>query len=575
MVATPSAFTWKTNPREPLQEAILARELGIPPLVAAVLVSRQITDLEEADRFLNPSLDHFHDPRLLPDYDQAVACILGARDRGERIFVHGDYDVDGVTSTAIFTRFLKKLGFDVVPHVPHREKEGYGIHPIAVQAAKDCGAKLFLTCDCGGSAHEQINQARALGMAVVVTDHHHMCGKLPNAQAVVNPHRPDSRYPFKDLCGAGVVFKLCEGLCREMDVSVDNFRRAFLDLAVLGTVADVVPLIGENRIIAKFGLQRLDETKKAGLRSLLEVSNEGKEACKVTTRMISFQIGPRLNAAGRVNDAALSLDLLLDDDPASASLLAHEIDAFNRDRRAEQDRIVQEAIALVEEKGLDKENVIVISGADWHPGVVGIVANKIVDRFRRPTFVLVENKELCEARGSARSIPGFHLAELLADHGDHILKGGGHAMAAGMTIRLDKIDEVSRLFNAYAASILTEEHFLRICPIDCEINTEEADLQAAAVLQKMEPFGTGNPEPALLMRDVEFFSFKPTKNPEVRQVTFKKTDGQLVEGVGFYLGQRFLDCEAGCRGDLVFNLVVNEYQGTRKPKWCVVDFTLN
>ena len=261
--------TWITPARDSAGELILERELGVSSLLACVLLARGYRDPGAADRYLHPNLSHLSDPRLLPDFDKACVAILGARERKETIFIHGDYDVDGVTSAALLTRFLKSLGCSVITHVPHRMKEGYGIHLNAVDAAQEAGAKLFLTCDCGSTAHTQVARARAAGMAVVVTDHHLMNEDLPKADAVVNPHRSDSEYPFRELCGVGVVFRLCEGITAEMGHNVANFQRAFLDLAAIGTVADVMPLVGENRVITKCGLERIPDTKKLGLQALL------------------------------------------------------------------------------------------------------------------------------------------------------------------------------------------------------------------------------------------------------------------------------------------------------------------
>ncbi len=416
-MVSPSSLRWSISERNRPAEERLRGELGVPSLVAAVLAQRGYLEPADADLFLNPSLDHLHDPALLPDYAAARDAILGARERNELIYVHGDYDVDGVTSAALFNRFLEAIGCRVLTHVPHRTKEGYGIHHTAVSAAEAAGAKLFLTCDCGVSAHEQVEQATAAGMAVVITDHHSIGGQLPAATAIVNPHRVDSQYPFAELSGAGVVFKLCDGITKEIGHNRQNYYRAFLDLAALGTIADVMPLIGENRIIAKFGLERLADTKKAGLKALMQAANIVIEPGKPLRAFhVGFQIGPRLNAAGRIGDAAIALNLLLENDPTVADTLAREIEAVNTERRGEQQRVVDEAVAMVLERGSQSRNVIVVAKDGWHAGIVGIVAGRLVEQFCRPSFVLTIDSKSGMARGSARGIPNFNLADAIRAH---------------------------------------------------------------------------------------------------------------------------------------------------------------
>ncbi|HEY0866260.1 MAG TPA: single-stranded-DNA-specific exonuclease RecJ, partial [Fimbriimonas sp.] len=432
---------WVIDERNREAEARLVKELGISSLVAAVLAQRGITEPADADRFLHPRLDDLHSPASLPDYQSAISAILGAKERKELIYVHGDYDVDGITSASIFTRFLRAIGCEVKVHVPHRMKEGYGIHLTAVDDAISAGAKLFLTCDCGSGALEQIEKAREAGMTVVVTDHHSIGECFPNAHAFVNPHRTDSNYPFAELSGAGVAFKICEGITQEIGFKLDSFYRAYLDLAALGTIADVMPLRGENRIIARFGLERLADTKKAGLQALKEVA--GLEAGKpVRAYHVGFVLGPRLNATGRIDDAATALKLLMTTDANEARSLALQIEQFNIARRAEQDRIIEEAVQMVVETQSHLKNVIVVSNPGWHTGLVGIVAGRLVDMFHRPVFVLNEGED-GRCKGSARTIPGFDLADAIRSFPD-LMEGGGHAMAAGCSFPLQNLSDVQQ-----------------------------------------------------------------------------------------------------------------------------------
>ncbi|RYG38309.1 single-stranded-DNA-specific exonuclease RecJ [bacterium] len=564
---------WIIGERDADAEARLQKELGIPSLVAAVLVQRGYTDPEAADRFLNPSLSHLHDPRKLPDYAAARDTILGARERKERIYVHGDYDVDGVTSSAIFGRFLKAIGCDVHVHVPHRMKEGYGIHLNAVKEAEELGTKLFLTCDCGGTAHEQVEAARAAGMSVVVTDHHTLDEALPNAHAIVNPHRSDSAYPFDELSGAGVVFKLCEGLCRELELPVGKYYDNYLDLAALGTIADVMPLNGENRIIAKYGLNVLAQTKKAGLRALMEVA--GVDPTKgVTAYHVGFLLGPRLNAAGRIDDAALASRLLMTKDPEEAKGLAIDIDAINLDRRMRQELVVQQAVTLAEASGAAEQNVVMVASEEWHSGIVGIVAGKLVERFNRPAFVMSVNTKTGLCKGSGRSIKSFDLASTIRAFPE-LVSGGGHAAAAGCAFPFSRFEEVRKAFHDFAANILTPEDLEPTMAIDLEVESTEVTSAAADALEMLAPFGCGNPKPNFLVRGMRVTQVKPTKNPQHVKVNFRTSLAGNFPAIAFGMGERFGASGVDVVTDVVFQPEINEWQGHRSLQLKVSDFALS
>lgn len=558
---------WIVSPRDFSAESRLRDKLGISSLVAAVLVARGYSDAEEAESFLNPKLEDLHDPRLLPDYAPAVRAILGAKERNEKIFIHGDYDVDGVTSAALLSRFLTKIGCDVVTHVPHRMKEGYGINVSAVDAAAAAGAKLFLTCDCGVGALEQVDRARAAGMNVVVTDHHSLGDKLPNADAVVNPHRDDSRYPFCELSGVGVAFKLCTGIAMELGIEPIHFYRAYLDLAALGTIADVMPLVGENRIIARFGLQQLSKTKKVGLQAMMaEAKIEPGTALR--GYHVGFVLGPRLNAAGRVDDAALALNLLLSADAGEARKIAAEIEQKNQHRRDEQQRILAEAVELVQEQSAHNKNVIVIAKQGWHTGIIGIVAGRLVEMFRRPTFVMsIDGEGVC--KGSARSIPNFHLADAIRAYPD-LMAGGGHAMAAGCAFPHERLGDVVEALHTYAGERLTEEDFIPMMWTDAEVTAEEVNRKAVEELQSLEPFGCENPEPVLIARGVTLAEVAPTKKPEhVRALL--RADNRTVPAIGFNMGERIKTEMIGQKVDVAFQPALDEWRGTVTLKWQIQD----
>lgn len=553
--------------RNQIAERRLQKELGIPAMVAAVLVSRGISEPEDAHRFLYPNLDELGDPRRLPDYEAAEKIILGARERGELIFIHGDYDTDGVTSAALFKRYLETIGCKVHAHVPHRMKEGYGIHMDAVYRAKEMGASVFLTCDCGISAHEQVEAAREAGMTVVVTDHHTVPPQLPEAAALVNPHRSDSEYAFRDLSGVGVAFRVAEGLTRTLGMPVDKFRRAFLDLTVLGTIADVMPLVGENRIIARHGLVSLANTKKEGLLALMKEANLMDRAAtgSMQSSDVGFALGPRLNATGRIDDAARALELLISKDPLECKKLAGEIEALNKARKDQQDDAIRHATEIVDAMDLDKLGAIVIGHPSWHPGIIGLVAGKVREKYNRPAFVMSYNMETQDAKGSARSIPGFNLADCLRNFPD-LVQGGGHAMAAGFSTKLDRVELVKKAFNSYALQLLSADDFVPVVEVAALMEGKDISFDAVEQLQMLAPFGMANPTPVFATERARVNLVKPTRNENIVQL-----DLQLNEG-GRFWSTTFTQAEAAkalSHGDelgIVFTPAIEEYNGRRSLK---------
>lgn len=561
---------WSVGSRNPLLESKLQAELGIPAMVAGLLINRGITDASAADKFLNPRLEHFHRPELLPDYAPAVREIRAAQAKGDTIFVHGDYDADGVTSAAILVRFLRVMKCEVIPHVPHRVREGYGIHESVVAAAAAAGAKLFLTCDCGVAAHEQVKQANAAGMRVVVTDHHSVGADLPEAAAVINPHRSDSTYPFSELSGAGVAFKLCEGLARENGLKIEEFYRRYLDLAVLGTIADMMPLVDENRLIAHFGLQALKDTRKAGIQAIMKNARMNP-VDGVTSRDVGWRIGPRLNAAGRIQDAALALRLLLSNDPAEAQPIADEIEAVNQERRDEQDRLAEEAIAAVIESGQADRNVIIIASENWHPGIIGIVAGKIAERFRRPTFVGAIDPVTGVVKASGRSIRGFDLASTIRENPELFIGGGGHAMAAGCSFDGAQIDELRLQLHAFAGAQIDPADFIPSADVDFEVLATEVSAETTESLSKMEPYGNGNRQPTFLVRGVELRQLMPMRDPKHAKLTIAAGNGS-VGGILFGAADKLAALGAGKKLDLLFRPEFNIWQNRREFRWNVIDF---
>lgn len=563
---------WKLKERLEDAEALLQRELGIPRLLACLLAQRGIVSPEAAHKFLFPKLDDLHSPSLLPDFEPAVKAILGAKERNELIYVHGDYDVDGVTSAAMLTRFLSKIGCRVETKVPNRFKDGYGVNPESVREAHELGAKLLLTCDCGIGAHEQVLLAHELGMKVVVTDHHTVSDTLPEAEAVVNPHRKDSIYPYEYLSGAGIAFKLGDGLSQELGFPRENFWRAYLDLAVLGTVADVMPLTGENRVITKFGLERLTDSKKPGITALLRSSGalDKLKGGQLKSWHIGFVLGPRLNAAGRIDDASLALALLLSQDEAESYEMAKRIEELNDQRKAEQESLIEIAIERVRATGADRNACIVISGEGWHEGVLGIVAGRLREEFCRPVFVMSIDPQTGTAKGSGRSVPGVHLADAIRAF-PGLLDGGGHALAAGMSVSASRLEEAQEALHGYASQFLTEEDYTPCVEPDAEVDSSEVTVTGLETLALLEPYGTANPEPMFVCRGVSVDQVIQTKNPDHPQLMIRTASMAASRAPAFNMGATLAGRKGGFQADLLFRPSLDSYNGQTRVQWAIKD----
>jgi single-stranded-DNA-specific exonuclease len=563
-----SGARWEIAPQDLALEQVLMDELGLAPVLARTLVGRGMSDPGIVEKFLNPSEDQFNDPALLPDYRAAVDLILAARDSKDLIFIHGDYDVDGVSSAALLSRFLGKIGCNVHTHVPHRMKEGYGIHTSVVDTAQELGAKLFLTCDCGSSALEQIKKAKALGMKVLVTDHHELKEEWPEADAFVNPHRPDSKYPFAVLCGAGVAFKLCEGIAKEAGFKLHQFYRAYLDLATLGTVSDVMPLVNENRIIVALGLQHVASSNKAGIKALVEKTSK---SARFTARTIGFQLGPRLNAAGRLDDASISLALLLTNDMDEARAIAEQLDFFNEQRKAETQRMIREAQLMIEKENMLDHPVLVVGGEDWHPGIIGNVASKLVESYYRPAFVV----SLEHGKGSARSISGYHLADALNRTTKLLKSHGGHEMAAGFALDPKKVPEFREALQADAGATISAEQLIRRLHIDAIVKLSEVTVKSLGHLTRMEPFGQANPEPVFMSEEVTVEKIMPTSNPDHFRVVLRDPETrESVKAMAFGMPQFIAQIKEGNTISAAYTAEIDTYGGNESVKLTIKDLAV-
>ncbi len=496
---------WLIPETDPESARKLAAELGVQTVTASVLLSRGLSNPVAARRFLTPDLGHLHDPLLLTGMRDAVARIQAAIQAKEKILIYGDYDVDGTVSVVILKKAIEMAGGQASFHVPHRLKEGYGMRADVIERAAAMGISLIISVDTGIRASEVVREARERGIDVIVTDHHLPDAELPPALAVLNPNRRDCRYPDKNLCGAGVAFKLVHALLATLGWPAEKLARvmkSFLKLVAIATVADVVPLVGENRVIVKHGLEGLNQSKNPGLQAILELSGlmNGRPP---SARQVAFQIAPRINAAGRMDDAQNVIRMFLTEDAGQARELASQLHSLNQERRDTEAEIVRLVLEeCVSAPVTDDQTVLVFSGANWHRGVVGIVASRLVERFCRPVFVLSE--EDGQAQGSGRSIAPFHLLDALESMPDLFTRFGGHRQAAGVSLAAESVPEFRRRLNLYAASRLTPADFQPQLAIDATVTLRDLTTgPAIAELLAMAPFGFGNPAPMLAILGAE------------------------------------------------------------------------
>ncbi len=536
---------------------------------AKVLVGRGYRDRAAACRFLKPSLADMHDPLLMRDMCAARERIHQAIRNQERILIYGDYDVDGTTAVVILTKAIELAGGSAGYHIPHRLKDGYGMRAEVVEKAASEGVHLIISVDTGIRAGEVVAHANQLGIDVIVTDHHLPESALPPASAVLNPNRPDCAYPEKNLCGAGVAFKLVQALLAELPWSPEKLQRvteSFLKLVAIATVADVVPLTGENRIIVKHGLDGLGTVRNPGLRALLEVSGFPSGSIP-TARQVAFQIAPRLNAAGRMDTARTVIELFLTSDAERAGALARQLHEQNADRRQAEAEIRD----ICEQLEVDDAAAALVYYAEqWHRGVLGIVASRLVERLCRPVFVLGLNREEGLAQGSGRSIPAFHLLKALESMPDLFVRFGGHEHAAGVTLAPDRVEEFRQRFSAYAATQLKPEDFLAEMRIDAEVRFSEITDRGVADIFALAPFGNGNPPPLFLAANLEVAGPPAAWNEKHLRVMLRQ-NGRTLVFKAWNFAERAAEITAGAQVDAVFSVEEDAYAAARGfPGWCAV-----
>ncbi|NLY10591.1 MAG: single-stranded-DNA-specific exonuclease RecJ [Firmicutes bacterium] len=507
----------------------LASLLDISPIIARILLNRGIDCVEKAQSFLNLTLNQTHSPFLLKDMDKAVERIKLAIERKERIAVYGDYDVDGQTATALLVRVFRGLCPNQISfYIPHRMEEGYGLNSEAIMELSQSN-DLLITVDCGIVSYDEVAYANSLGLDVIISDHHEPGDVLPDAIAVLNPKRNDCTYPFKDLAGVGVAYKLVEALASIYEIDCSKH----LDLVALGTVADIVPLLDENRIYTKYGLERLNQTDKVGLKALIKVAGLNS---KIDAVDLAFRLGPRLNAVGRMGDPTKGVDLLLSEDEEKAEELAQLLEEENRARQSMESRIFTEAKKKVIENGWEKDAAIVVDGEGWHPGVIGIVASRLVEAFYRPTVVIGIEEGVGKA--SARSIEGFNIFQGIKSCSDLLDRFGGHEMAAGLTIQSDRIDEFRQRLVRIADETLTAEDYIPLKKIDAVMALSDVTESFIEELELLEPYGMGNPKPVLQVNtSIVDFTLVGKDNKHLK-CKLQDHTGKIVDAIGFNMGEQ-------------------------------------
>ncbi|RNB90614.1 single-stranded-DNA-specific exonuclease RecJ [Brevibacillus fluminis] len=544
----------------------LAQACGISPLLARLLAIRGLDTPERAKAFLHVSEEQFHSPYLLDGMEQAVLRIRQAIETGEAICIYGDYDADGVSSTSLMVHLMRELGANFDYYIPNRFKEGYGLNKEALTHLAQSGVKLVITVDTGISAVEQVEHGQQLGMDIIVTDHHEPPAVIPDAYAVINPKKLGCTYPFDMLAGVGVAFKLAHALLEKPPMHL-------IDLAAIGTIADLVPLVDENRIFAALGLRRLNATRNIGLKSLIRVC--GLEETELSAGQVGFAIGPRINASGRLETAEAAVKLLTATDTVEADRYAIELDQLNQERQELVAQMAEEAIAMVErEFPIETSPVLVVAQEGWNVGVVGIVASRLVETFYRPTIVLGIDLEKGIAKGSARSIAGFDMYEALTACKDLLPHYGGHVMAAGMTLPIENVDLLRERLKEVANECLTPEDYVPITKVDLATTIDEIGLDLAEQLEALAPFGMGNTTPILLIDEVAAADIRKIGRDENHLKCTLANGTKNLDAIGFklaHLGDQFTP---KAKLAVVGELSVNEWNGKRKPQVIIRDASI-
>ncbi len=543
-------------------------KLGISSTICKVLTQRNILDFNAAKAFFRPRLEDLHDPWLMKDMDKAIDRIMKAMQNREKILVFGDYDVDGTTAVAQLYQFLLQIyeSDRVDYYIPHRYKEGYGVSRQGIDFSLETGVDLIISLDCGIKSADLVQYALDQGIEFIICDHHLPDAILPPAVAILNPKQPDCPYPYKELCGCGVGFKLITALCRHLSLP-DEYFLCYLDLVATAIAADIVPITGENRVLAWFGLKRVSENPSPGIRALLELAGLLGQSMQINN--LVFVIAPKVNAAGRMDDARLAVQLFIEKDPEKSKAIASQLHLHNDDRKEADLLITEEAMAMIESQALvASRRSTVVYQPHWHKGVVGIVASRLIDRFYRPTVVLTLSGEV--VAGSARSVAGFNLYEAIHACREHLLGYGGHFAAAGMTLLPEAVEAFSARFEEVVAATISTDQLVPELIIDSEISFRELKPAFYNIIRQMEPFGPDNAKPLWLARGVRNNGW--SRIVKDQHIKFSLVQGNILfSGIGFGLAPKFPLLESGKPVDIVFSLEENEWNGNKHLQLRVLD----
>ena len=539
----------------------LTMKTNLSSLLVNILINRGITTVEEVELFLNPTRDDFHEPFLMPDMEKAVDRILKAIESNEKVIIYGDYDADGITSITVLKKFLKERGLDVSEYIPNRLSEGYGLNKNAINKIHEQNYTLMITVDCGISANEEIKYATELGIEVIVTDHHEPGEEIPKCIAVVDAKRKDNKYPFNQLAGVGVVFKLIQAISNKLNLDAKEYLK-YLDIVCVGTISDIVPLVDENRVIAKLGLKLIPMTKNIGLKTL--VKSIGYK--NIDSTSVSFGVAPRINACGRMGKQEIALKLFLTDDKKEAEEITEILNNYNVERQQTEKEIFEQAVSEIERANVD-EPCIVLGKEGWHHGVIGIVSSKVTELYFKPSILICFEGE--EGKGSGRSIPGFDLHEALMNCSTYIEKFGGHSMAVGINVKKENFEKFKKDFEEYAQNQGIRD-IIPIVKIDEETSLKEINLQTVKDLSLLEPFGEANKVPIFLIRNLKIQSIRTLSEGKHLKLKLGQ-DSYIIDAIGFGIGEVSENYLIGDKVDIVGSLEVNSFNGMEQVQIVIKD----
>ena len=543
---------WEFDEADETRINEISNKFNISKLLAKIIVNRGIADNKDIEVFLNPTRDDFYNPFLMPDMEKTVNRVIQAIQNKEKVIIYGDYDVDGITSITVLKKYLEERGLNVDYYIPNRLEEGYGLNRPAIEDIIEQKYTLIITVDCGISAIEEIELCSKADIDVIITDHHEQLETIPNAYAVVDTKRKDNNYPFRELCGAGVVFKLIQALSIKLNLDAKEYLK-YLDIVCIGTISDIVPLISENRVIAKLGLKLIAQTKNIGLKALIQESGYKK----IDSSMISFGIAPRINACGRMGYQEEALKLFLTNNIQEAREITAKLNKYNSKRQETEKQIFEQAIKAIEKEDIDKLNSIVIAGENWHHGVIGIVASKLTEKYFKPTILICMEKDI--GKGSGRSVPGFDLHGALVSSSKYLEKYGGHEMAVGLTLKKENFEDFKNTFEQIAEKSNIKE-IVPVIKLDGEISLKDINKDLVKELEVLEPYGEKNRTPLFVYKNLKIDSIRSLSEGKHLKLTLKD-DNMLINAIGFNLGKLSEEFLIGDKIDIVGVLEFNNFNG--------------